>query len=125
MTTKIYVKKNGEAVIPADTLKAWGIKPFSEIEIDIRMPADGKEFPPDIPPDKTVQDFLDEFEDRYGITSEEFYEKWQRGETEDEPEINEWAGFYKLKLALEEEGKYPAKATFKRYIPEGFAINVR
>ena len=111
-------------MIPAETLKAWGIKPFSEIEIDIRTPKDGKEFPPEIPPDKTVQDFLNEFENRYGMTSEEFYEKWQRGETEDEPEINEWAGFYKLKLALEKEGEDPAKATFKRYIPEGFENNV-
>jgi len=124
MTTKVYVKKSGEAVIPADTLKAWGIKPFSEIEIDILTPTDGKEFPPDIPPNKTVQDFLDEFEDRYGMTSEEFFEKWEHGKTEDEPEFNEWAGFYKLKLALEEEGEDPAKATFKRYIPEGFENNV-
>ena len=37
------------------------------------MPSDRKEFPPDIPPDKTVQDFLDEFEDRYGMISEEFF----------------------------------------------------
>jgi len=118
MTTKVYVNKNGEAVIPADTLKAWGIKPFTEIEIDIRTPSDGKEFPPEIPQGKTVQDFLDEFESRYGMTSEEFYEKWQRGETEDEPELNEWAGFYRLKLSLKEEGKDPTEATFNRYIPE-------
>ena len=124
MTTKVYVKKSGEAVIPADVLKARGIKPFTEIEIDIHTPKDGKEFPPDIPSDKTVQDFLDEFEDKYGMSSEEFFEKWEQGKTEDEPEINEWAGFYKLKLALEQEGEDPAKATFKRYIPEGFENNV-
>jgi len=113
MTTKVYVKKNGEAVIPADTLKAWGIKPFSEIEIDIRMPVDGRDFPPDIPPDKTVQDFLYEFEAKYGMTSEEFYEKWQRGETEDVPEINQWAGLYKTKLLLARDGLDPAKTTYK------------
>jgi len=115
MTTRVYVNKNGEAVIPADTLKAWGIKPFTEIEIDIRTPSDGKEFPPEIPPGKTVQDFLDEFESRYGMTSEEFYEKWQRGETEDEPELNEWAGIYKTKQLLERDGLDPSKISRKLY----------
>jgi len=115
MTTKVYVKKNGDAVIPAEMLKAWGVEPGMEIEIDIHVPSDGRErkFPPDIPPDKTVQDFLDEFEARYGMTSEEFYNKWARGETEDTPEINEWAGYYKTKLLLERDGLDPAKTTFK------------
>ncbi len=27
MTTKVYVRENGEAVIPAQVLKAWGIAP--------------------------------------------------------------------------------------------------
>jgi bifunctional DNA-binding transcriptional regulator/antitoxin component of YhaV-PrlF toxin-antitoxin module len=115
MTTKVYVKKNGEAVIPADTLKAWGIKPFSEIEIDIRTATDGKQFPPDIAPNKTVQDFLDEFEEKYGMSSGEFYEKWQRGETEDIPEVNEWAGYCKTKQLLERDGLDPAKTTYKLY----------
>jgi len=70
-----------------------------------------------------VQDFLDEFEEKFGMPSDVFYDKWQRGETEDIPEINEWAGYYKLKLALEEEGENPSKESFKRYIPEGFESN--
>ena len=66
MTTKVYVRKNGEAVIPASVLKSWGFEPGMEFEIDIRVPSDGKhaKFPPDIPPDKTVQDFLDEYEQK-------------------------------------------------------------
>lgn len=113
MTTKVYVRKTGEAIIPADILKAWGIMPCTEIEIDIHVPSDGKEFPPDIPPDKTVQDFLDEFEKKYGMTSEEFYDKWKRGETDDIPEINEWAGYYKTKMLLERDGLDPSKTRFK------------
>lgn len=85
-----------------------------ELEIDIRVPSDQRpaKFPPEIPPDKTVQDFLDEFEQEYHIKSEVFYEKWQRGEIEDEPDLNEWVGFYKLKLALEREGEDPAQTTY-------------
>ncbi len=97
----------------------------TEIEIDIRVPSDGEKFkyPLEVPPDKTVQDFVNEYEEKYGMTSDEFYDKWQRGEIDDTPEINEWAGYYRLKLALEEEGEDPSKATFKRYIPEGFESN--
>jgi hypothetical protein len=125
MTTKVIVKKNGEAVIPANVIKAWGFEPGMEFEIDIRVLSDGRpaKFPPDIPLNKTVQDFLDEYEQKYEIKSEEFYEKWLNGETEDDFEMNEWAGFYKLKLALIRDGEDPSKATFERYIPEGIAIN--
>jgi len=113
MTTTVYVRKNGAAVIPARVLKAWGVKPGAKLEIDIQMPLDGKKFPPDIHPEKTIQDFLDEFEDRFGMSSEEFFDQWQRGETEDIPEVNEWAGFYKTKQLLERDGLDPAKTTYK------------
>jgi hypothetical protein len=121
MTTKVYVRKNGEAVIPARVIKAWGFEPGMEFEVDIRVPSDGKpaKFPPDIPPDKTVQDFLDVYEQKYLMKSEDFFEKWQNGEIEDDPELNEWAGFYKLKLAMVRDGEDPSQATFKRYVPEG------
>jgi len=92
-----------------------------EFEVDIRVPSDGKpaKFPPDIPPDKTVQDFLDVYEQKYLMKSEDFFEKWQNSEIEDDPELNEWAGFYKLKLAMVRDGEDPSQATFKRYVPEG------
>lgn len=113
MTTKVYVKDNGEAVIPAQILKAFGVKPKTEIVIDIYLSSNGTEVLPEIPPTKTVQDFLDTFEEKYGMTSKEFYDRWQRGETEDIPEINEWAGYYKTKLLLQKEGLDPAETTFK------------
>ena len=125
MTTKVYVRKNGEAVIPARVIKAWGFEPGMEFEVDIRVPSDGKpaKFPPDIPPDKTVQDFLDVYEQKYLMKSEDFFEKWQNGETEDDPDLNEWAGLYKLKLIMIRDGENPSQATFERYIPKGINID--
>jgi antitoxin component of MazEF toxin-antitoxin module len=115
MTTKILVKKNSEAIIPAHIIKSLGIAPGTELEIDIRMPSTQKRVPslPDIPPDKTVQDFLNEFEQKYQMTSEEFYRKLQNGELDEDPELNEWAIYYSIKLELEEKGKDPSKATFE------------
>ncbi len=126
MTTKVYVRKNGEAVIPASFLISMGIQPGEELDIDIRKPSEfeSDKFPPDIPTDKTVQDFLDEFEQKYHITSDDFYQKWLQGKTDDDPDLNEWAGFYKLKLVLEEEGEDPSKATFEPFVPEGIESNV-
>jgi len=115
MTTKLYVRKNGDAVIPASVIKAWGFEPGMELEVDIRVPSDGKpaKFPPDIPPDKTVQDFLDEYEQKYFMKSEDFYEKYLKGETADDFEMNDWAGWYETKLALEEDNVDPGKTTLK------------
>jgi len=120
MTTKVIVRKNGEAVIPASVIKSWGFEPGMKFEIDIHIPSDGKhaKFPPDIPPDKTVQDFLDEYEQKYHLSSEDFYEQWQQGQSEDTPEMNDWALFCSLKVALEEKGEDPSKATFKPFKPE-------
>ena len=115
MTTRVLVKKNSEAVIPAQVIKSLGIAPGTELEIDIRMPLIQKRVPflPDIPPDKTIQDFLNEFEKKYKMTSEEFYQKLQNGELDEDPELNEWAIYYSIKLELEEKGKDPSRATFE------------
>jgi antitoxin component of MazEF toxin-antitoxin module len=120
MTTKIQIRKSGDVVIPARVLKSWGLAPGMEVEIDIRVPSDGghAKFPPDIPPDKTVQDFLDEYEQKYHLSSDEFYELWLNGQSEDTPEMNDWALFCSLKLTLEEKGEDPSKATFKPFRPE-------
>ncbi len=42
-----------------------------------------------------VKAILEEFERRYGMTSQEFYEKWKRGETEWVSESVEWSGFFR------------------------------
>lgn len=76
------------------------------------MPPIQKRVPslPDISPDKTVQDFLNKFEQKYRMTSEEFYQKLQNGELDEDPELNEWAIYYSVKLELEEKGKDPSAA---------------
>ena len=104
MTTRVLVKKNSEAVIPAHVIKSLGITPGTELEIDIRIPSTKKRDPisVDIPSDKTVQDFLDEFEYKYKMSSDEFYKKLQNGELDEDPELNEskydrYNSFYKLR----------------------------
>ncbi len=47
------------------------------------------------------------------MTSEEFYEKYQQGETEDDFDTNDWAGWYETKLKLEDEKADPSKTTLK------------
>jgi len=120
MTTKVYVRKSGEAVIPARILKLWGMRPGTEFEINIHKPSYHKptRFTHEIPPDKTVQDILDEFEQKYQMNSDIFYELWQKGLSEDTPELNDWALFYSLKLSLEEKGEDSSKATFKPVKPK-------
>jgi len=115
MTTKIQIRKSGDVVIPARVLKSWGLEPGMEVEIDIRVPSDGRpaKFPDEIPPDKTVQDFLNEYEQKYGMKSKDFYEKYQQGETEDDFETNDWAGWYEIKLKLEEDKVDPRTTTLK------------
>jgi len=115
MTTRVLVKKNSEAVIPAHVIKSLGFAPGTELEIDIRVSSTRRRVPslPDIPPDKTVQDFLNEFEQKYQMSSEEFYQKLQNGELDEDPELNEWAIYYSIKLELEGKGKDPSEATFE------------
>jgi len=82
-------------------------KLFQKLDIKIQKKA------ADIPPDKTVQDFLDEFEQKYQMSSDEFYELYEKGQTEDTPDLNDWALFCSLKLTLEEKAEDSSKVTFK------------
>lgn len=115
MTTRVLVKKNREAVIPAHVIESLGIAPGTELEIDIRIPSTKKQvsISSPIPSNKTVQDFLNEFEQKYNMSSDEFYKKLQNGELDEDPELNEWAIYYSIKLELEEKGKDPSEVTFK------------
>ncbi|MGH7595603.1 MAG: hypothetical protein ACREOI_04590 [bacterium] len=47
-----------------------------------------------------VKTILDEFERKYGMTSQEFYEKWKKGETYWVAESVEWSGFYRAYQAV-------------------------
>jgi len=48
--------------------------------------------------DDDMEKELKEFEVRFGMSSAEFYEKYNRGEMGDSAEVMEWAGLYEVKL---------------------------
>ncbi len=50
-----------------------------------------------------VKTLLEEFEHKYGMTSQDFYEKWKRGETEWVSESVEWSGFIRAYRALSDQ----------------------
>jgi len=52
--------------------------------------------------EKTIKK-LKEFEDKYGISSEEFYRKFERGEVEDSQEFMLWASEYEALKLLEKD----------------------
>jgi hypothetical protein len=57
-----------------------------------------------------VKAILEEFERNYGMTSQEFYEKWKKGETEWVSESVVWSGLFEAYRALNgQNGKAQAK----------------
>jgi len=50
-----------------------------------------------------ILDDLRKFENRYGMSSAEFYEKFSRGEMGDSEDVIEWAGTYEW--VLRSQGK--------------------
>jgi hypothetical protein len=48
----------------------------------------------------TVSKRLMRYEDRYNMTSEEFYDKYCKGKTDDTEDIIEWANAYQHFIAL-------------------------
>jgi len=43
----------------------------------------------------------EKFEEKYQILSEDFFRLYMAGQIEDDPELHEWAGFYKAKRRCE------------------------
>jgi len=50
---------------------------------------------------KDLLDELKQFESRYGMSSDEFYEKFNKGEMGDSADVIEWAGLYEWALRKE------------------------
>ncbi len=44
-----------------------------------------------------IQADLTEFEEQYGMSSEEFYRQWQAGETDDRMDFVEWASLIQMR----------------------------
>jgi hypothetical protein len=49
---------------------------------------------------KVLQQDLAELERKYGMKSEEFYERFQAGQMSDEPDFMEWNALYKMATKL-------------------------
>ena len=51
----------------------------------------------------TMQNELNKFEEKYKISSAEFYEKLENGEFGDEQDFVQWSGIYELQLDSKEQ----------------------
>jgi hypothetical protein len=49
-----------------------------------------------------IQADLTEFEEQYGMSSEEFYRQWQAGETDDRMDFVEWASLIQMRENVKE-----------------------
>jgi len=130
MRVSVKIQNNGQAIIPAEIIQYLGGHPGSRLIIDSNsdhamLHVDNLSSESDsiyqreIPPDKSVQDFLDEYEKKYQMASEDFWRKFKAGEFEYNAEFIDWAGFYEHKLYLMSIGSDAKTVTFKRFVPEG------
>jgi len=69
----------------------------------------------DIPPNKSVPDFLDDYERKYQMASKDFWRKYKAGELECDVEFIDWAGHYEHKLYLDSMDVDAKSVTFERF----------
>lgn len=130
MQVSVQIQNDGHAVIPVEVIARLGGQPGSKLVIEMdtdhaMLRVANKAVGPstiyarDIPPHKSVQDFLNEYEIKYRMSSEDFWRKFQAGEMACDVEFIDWAGFYEHKRSLEKLGIDPKTATFQRFVPEG------
>ena len=55
---------------------------------------------------KRTKRILDELEKKYDMPSQDFYEKYQKGEMGDSPDMIDWSGEYKILLKLKTDLKH-------------------
>ena len=129
MQVSVKIQNDGQAIIPAEVIACLGGYPGSKLVVK----TDSKHallhiepvavepsalYSRDIPPDKSLQDFLNEYEAKYHMSSEEFWQKFKAGEMSCDAEFIDWAGFYEHRRHLVNLDIDPKTATFQRYIPE-------
>lgn len=68
--------------------------------------------PLEIPPDKTLQDILHEYEAKYGMTSAECSHKLENDEIDETIDLLDWMGFYELARRAIARGENPATMKF-------------
>lgn len=112
MIATILIDANGEGRIAAGTLKALGLTPKSRVEAEITIKEIDPLRPLEIPPDKTLQSILDDYEAKYAMTSEECYQKLSHDEIDETLDLLDWMGFYRLAQDAIADGENPAEMKF-------------
>ncbi len=112
MLTTIIITENGEGRIAAEAVRALGIVPKSRVEAEITIKDIDPPSPLEIPPDKTLQDILDEYEIKYGMTSEECSRKLENDDIDETLDLLRWMGFYRLAQGAIADGEDPAEMKF-------------
>ena len=77
---------------------------------EVQRGSDEKNF--QIPPDKSLQDILDEYETKYGMTSAECDYKLSYDEIDETLDLLDWMGFYRLAQDAIGDGENPAEMKF-------------
>jgi len=128
MQVSVKIQNNGQAIIPVEVVRHLGGQPGTELIIALNsdhamlrvenaVAGPHPIYTQDIPPNKSVQDFLDDYERKYQMTSEAFWRRYKAEELECDVEFIDWAGHYEHKLYLESIGVDPKTVTFERFIP--------
>jgi len=112
MIATILINENGEGRIAPEIIRALGIAPKSHVDAEIIVKEVDPLRPRDIPPDKTVQDFLDEYEAKYGMTSAECSRQLEHDEIGDDLDLLRWMGFYEIAKRAIARGENPTEIKF-------------
>ena len=112
MIATILINENGEGRIAPEIIRALGLAPKSRVEAEIAVKEIDPPFPMEIPPDKTLQDILAEYETKYGMTSAECDYKLSYDEIDETLDLLNWMGFYKLAQDAIADGENPAEMKF-------------
>lgn len=112
MLATIRIDENGEGHIAADALRALGLVPKSRVEADITVKEIDPPRPLQIPPDKTLQDILDEYEAKYGMRSAECARRLENDKIDESLDLLDWMGFYELAQRAIARGENPAEMKF-------------
>lgn len=112
MIATILINENGEGRIAPEIIRALGLAPKSRIEAEIAVKEIDPPRPLEIPPDKTLQDILDEYEAKYGMTSEACDHKLSYDEIDETLDLLDWMGFYRLAQHAIADGENPAEMKF-------------
>jgi len=114
------ITENGEGRIAPEIIRALGIAPKPYVEAEITVQEVDPQRPRDIPPDKTVQNFLDEYEAKYGMTSEECSRQLEKDEIDETIDLLDWMGFYEIARRAYARGEDPREIKFTLFAEGSF-----